>query len=66
LTELVENETTRAKIQSALVQWHTPKAAEQIAENILSAVARQQKKAAQAKTATCGCSHAHGSAKHAH
>jgi UDP-N-acetylglucosamine--N-acetylmuramyl-(pentapeptide) pyrophosphoryl-undecaprenol N-acetylglucosamine transferase len=66
LTELVENQTARSEMQSALTQWHTPKAAEQIAENILSAVARQQERAAQAKTETCGCSHAHGSAKHAH
>ena len=66
LTGLVEDETTRTKMQSALVQWHAPKAAEQIAENILSAIAQQQEKAAQAKTKTCSCGHAHGSAKHAH
>ena len=35
LTELIENETIRSKMQSALAQWHTPKAAEQIAESIL-------------------------------
>jgi UDP-N-acetylglucosamine--N-acetylmuramyl-(pentapeptide) pyrophosphoryl-undecaprenol N-acetylglucosamine transferase len=40
LTELVENEATRSKMQSALAQWHAPKAAEQIAENILSAIFR--------------------------
>ena len=40
LTELVENEVTRSKMQSALAQWHAPKAAEQIAENILSAIFR--------------------------
>jgi UDP-N-acetylglucosamine--N-acetylmuramyl-(pentapeptide) pyrophosphoryl-undecaprenol N-acetylglucosamine transferase len=38
LIELVENEATRSKMQSALAQWHAPKAAEQIAENILSAI----------------------------
>jgi UDP-N-acetylglucosamine--N-acetylmuramyl-(pentapeptide) pyrophosphoryl-undecaprenol N-acetylglucosamine transferase len=66
LTELVENDLARSEIQNALVQWHAPKAAEQIAENILSAIAQQQEKAAQSKVKKCGCGHAHGSAKHAH
>jgi UDP-N-acetylglucosamine--N-acetylmuramyl-(pentapeptide) pyrophosphoryl-undecaprenol N-acetylglucosamine transferase len=66
LIELVESETAREKIQSALVQWHAPKAAEQIAESILSAIAQQQEKTTQAKVKKCGCGHAHGSAKHAH
>jgi UDP-N-acetylglucosamine--N-acetylmuramyl-(pentapeptide) pyrophosphoryl-undecaprenol N-acetylglucosamine transferase len=38
LAELVDDHSVRSKIQSALTQWHAPKAAEQIAENILSAV----------------------------
>jgi UDP-N-acetylglucosamine--N-acetylmuramyl-(pentapeptide) pyrophosphoryl-undecaprenol N-acetylglucosamine transferase len=66
LCELVDNDGTRAAMQSALAQWHAPKAAEQIAENILNAIAQQQEKAAQAKTKHCSCGHAHGSAKHAH
>jgi UDP-N-acetylglucosamine--N-acetylmuramyl-(pentapeptide) pyrophosphoryl-undecaprenol N-acetylglucosamine transferase len=66
LTELVENDLARSKFQNALAQWHAPKAAEQIAENILSAIAQQQEKAAQSKVKKCGCGHAHGSAKHAH
>jgi UDP-N-acetylglucosamine--N-acetylmuramyl-(pentapeptide) pyrophosphoryl-undecaprenol N-acetylglucosamine transferase len=65
LTELVENESARFQIQNALAQWHAPKAAEQIAEMILKAVA-QPEKAASAKVKKCGCGHAHGSAKHAH
>jgi UDP-N-acetylglucosamine--N-acetylmuramyl-(pentapeptide) pyrophosphoryl-undecaprenol N-acetylglucosamine transferase len=65
LCELIEDSATRAKMQTALAQWHAPKAAEQIAENILSAIA-QPEKAAQAKAKKCGCGHAHGSAKHAH
>jgi UDP-N-acetylglucosamine--N-acetylmuramyl-(pentapeptide) pyrophosphoryl-undecaprenol N-acetylglucosamine transferase len=36
LRELVEDAATRAKIQTALVQWHAPKAAEQIADIMLS------------------------------
>ena len=37
LAELVENETARGKMQAALAPWHTPHAAAQIAENMLSA-----------------------------
>ena len=37
LRELAENEAARAALQSALAPWHAPRAAEQIAENILSA-----------------------------
>jgi UDP-N-acetylglucosamine--N-acetylmuramyl-(pentapeptide) pyrophosphoryl-undecaprenol N-acetylglucosamine transferase len=66
LTELVENDLARTEIQNALVQWCAPKAAEQIAENILSAIAQQQEKAAQSRVKKCDCGHAHGSAKHAH
>jgi UDP-N-acetylglucosamine--N-acetylmuramyl-(pentapeptide) pyrophosphoryl-undecaprenol N-acetylglucosamine transferase len=66
LCDLLENLTAREKIQAALAQWHAPKAAEQIAENILSAIAQQQEKAAQSKVKKCGCGHAHGPAKHAH
>jgi UDP-N-acetylglucosamine--N-acetylmuramyl-(pentapeptide) pyrophosphoryl-undecaprenol N-acetylglucosamine transferase len=40
LRELVENETARTVMQAALAQWHAPRAAEQIAENILSAISR--------------------------
>jgi UDP-N-acetylglucosamine--N-acetylmuramyl-(pentapeptide) pyrophosphoryl-undecaprenol N-acetylglucosamine transferase len=65
LSELVENNATRAAVQSALAQWHAPKAAEQIAEIILAAIA-QPDKAAQSKVKKCGCGHAHSSAKHAH
>lgn len=38
LDELVENETTRAAMQTALAQWHAPQAAEQIASTILKAI----------------------------
>jgi UDP-N-acetylglucosamine--N-acetylmuramyl-(pentapeptide) pyrophosphoryl-undecaprenol N-acetylglucosamine transferase len=65
LCELVENDATRAAMQAALVQWHAPKAAEQIAEIILKAIA-QPEKAARSKAKKCGCGHAHGSARHAH
>ena len=66
LTELIEDETARSKMQSALAQWHAPKSAEQIAENILGAVARQQEMATQTNVKKCGCGQVHGHAKHAH
>ncbi len=65
LIVLVENNLARVEIQNALAQWHQPKAAEQIAGNILAAI-EQQREAAKSKTQTCSCDHAHGSAKHAH
>ncbi|MDD5141131.1 MAG: undecaprenyldiphospho-muramoylpentapeptide beta-N-acetylglucosaminyltransferase [Verrucomicrobiales bacterium] len=65
LCELVENNSTRVAMQSALTQWHAPAAAEQIAEIILTAIAQQQEAVA-ARKSTCGCGHAHGPAKHAH
>jgi UDP-N-acetylglucosamine--N-acetylmuramyl-(pentapeptide) pyrophosphoryl-undecaprenol N-acetylglucosamine transferase len=65
LRELIEKSVVREKMPAALAQWHAPKAAEQIAETILQAIA-QPEKAAQSKAKKCGCGHAHGSAKHAH
>jgi UDP-N-acetylglucosamine--N-acetylmuramyl-(pentapeptide) pyrophosphoryl-undecaprenol N-acetylglucosamine transferase len=65
LTELVESVETRATMQTALAQWHAPKAAEQIAEIILKAIA-QPEKTSPSKNKKCGCGHAHGSVKHAH
>jgi UDP-N-acetylglucosamine--N-acetylmuramyl-(pentapeptide) pyrophosphoryl-undecaprenol N-acetylglucosamine transferase len=61
LAGLVKDETARSKMQSALAQWHAPKAAEQIAEIMLAAIARQP--AAAAKKSGCGCGCAHGHAK---
>ena len=52
LRELVEDATARAKIQAALAQWHAPKAAEQIADIMLAAIARQPE---QASKCSCGC-----------
>jgi len=37
VVELIENRDAFFQMRAALAQWHTPKAAEQIAENILSA-----------------------------
>jgi len=41
LTELMENETVREMIQSALAQWHAPKAAAQIVEMMLKVVGNE-------------------------
>lgn len=38
LIELIENSSARDAMQAALIKWHAPKAAEQIAEAILQAV----------------------------
>jgi len=38
ISELVENESVRSQIRSALAQWHAPNAAAEIAEHILSAI----------------------------
>ncbi len=54
LGELVENESARSAMQSALTQWHAPGAAEQIAETILQTVARQQAKAAKRRRRPAG------------
>jgi UDP-N-acetylglucosamine--N-acetylmuramyl-(pentapeptide) pyrophosphoryl-undecaprenol N-acetylglucosamine transferase len=65
LRELVEAPATREKMQAALAHWHSPLAAEKIAEKILVAVAREQADIA-ARKIVCSCGHAHGSEKHAH
>jgi UDP-N-acetylglucosamine--N-acetylmuramyl-(pentapeptide) pyrophosphoryl-undecaprenol N-acetylglucosamine transferase len=38
IAELMENESVRTQIQSALAQWHAPNAAAEIAEKILAAI----------------------------
>ena len=52
LRELVEDAAARAKIQSALAQWHAPKAAEQIADIMLAAIACQPERTSKC---SCGC-----------
>jgi UDP-N-acetylglucosamine--N-acetylmuramyl-(pentapeptide) pyrophosphoryl-undecaprenol N-acetylglucosamine transferase len=64
LNELVTDEAIRTKMQAALAEWHAPKAAEQIAEEILQFSA-QRKIVPHKHSHNCGCS-AHHSAKTAH
>ncbi len=40
LCELIEAPAARARMQTALAQWHAPKAAERIADSMLAAIAR--------------------------
>jgi UDP-N-acetylglucosamine--N-acetylmuramyl-(pentapeptide) pyrophosphoryl-undecaprenol N-acetylglucosamine transferase len=65
LTGLVEDHFVRSGIQKSLGQWHSPRAAGQIAENILAAI-EEKRKAAKPKSKACSCGHSHGPAKHAH
>jgi UDP-N-acetylglucosamine--N-acetylmuramyl-(pentapeptide) pyrophosphoryl-undecaprenol N-acetylglucosamine transferase len=55
LDELVEAPAARAKIQAALAQWHAPKAAVQIADTMLAAIAGYQQEAG-CLPASCSCS----------
>ena len=61
LRELVGEKSVRAIIQAALAQRHAPKAAEEIADRILQAVAAQSEcqTAAVKLSVGCGCSKAH-------
>ena len=58
LSELIESAAVRTKMQAALAQWHAPRAAEQIAEIMLQAIARVP-----AKAGGCNCGCASGAAK---
>ena len=56
LRELVEDPGARARIQTALAQWHASRAAEQIAEIMVAAIARPPGQAvAQPPNCSCGC-----------
>jgi UDP-N-acetylglucosamine--N-acetylmuramyl-(pentapeptide) pyrophosphoryl-undecaprenol N-acetylglucosamine transferase len=46
ILNLMQNPEAREKMQTALAQWHAPKAAEQIAESMLSAIVRYQEEVA--------------------
>ena len=45
VSRLVENAGERARMQSALAQWHAPKSAEQIATRILESIAIMERRA---------------------
>jgi hypothetical protein len=62
ITNLIEDNSAREKMQSALAKWHAPQAAEQIAETMLKVIARESE---HAKTKShcaknnCGCGKEH-------
>ena len=44
LLDLVENEQSRAGLRTALVRWHAPRAADEIADHLLNVIARRADK----------------------
>jgi len=50
LSDLVQNAAARAQMQSALAQWHAPRAADEIADAILAGLKTCEGSAAPAKT----------------
>jgi UDP-N-acetylglucosamine--N-acetylmuramyl-(pentapeptide) pyrophosphoryl-undecaprenol N-acetylglucosamine transferase len=62
ITELIENNAVREQMQAALAKWHTPQAAEEIAETILRAIARENEPASagrQRAPGGCNCGEKH-------
>jgi UDP-N-acetylglucosamine:LPS N-acetylglucosamine transferase len=56
LQDLVENEQTRAGIRTALVRWHAPRAAEEIADHILQVITqRAGHRRTETPQVACGC-----------
>lgn len=45
IVELVENAPAREKMRAALAEWHAPRAAKQIAENIMQAITARKRSA---------------------
>jgi UDP-N-acetylglucosamine--N-acetylmuramyl-(pentapeptide) pyrophosphoryl-undecaprenol N-acetylglucosamine transferase len=62
ILDLVKDNVARERIQAALAQWHAPQAAEQIAETMLKAIARERECAGSSSRHShhnCGCSEKH-------
>ena len=55
VSELIENAAACEAMQAALARWHAPKAAEQIAEQMISAVAWSTD--SRVRACECGCGH---------
>ena len=60
VSRLVENAGERARMQSALAQWHTPKSAEQIAARILESIAMLERRSPTRRVETDVCLNAPG------
>ena len=54
ILELVENTATRGRMQAALEAWHSPRAAEQIAESIMAAITEKLRTKDHAPVAPAG------------
>jgi UDP-N-acetylglucosamine--N-acetylmuramyl-(pentapeptide) pyrophosphoryl-undecaprenol N-acetylglucosamine transferase len=62
ILELVKDNVARERTQAALAKWHTPQAAEQIAETMLKAIAREKECAnssSHRSHSNCGCGEKH-------
>lgn len=62
IVELIENDRVREQMQAALAKWHMPQAAEQIAETMLKAMARENEPASvrpHHPEGGCGCDEKH-------
>lgn len=60
IQELASNESVRAAVREALGQWHAPRAAEVIAENILEEVRlARERHVRSAQHGGCSCGHDH-------
>jgi UDP-N-acetylglucosamine--N-acetylmuramyl-(pentapeptide) pyrophosphoryl-undecaprenol N-acetylglucosamine transferase len=62
ISGLVEHAAAREQMQTALAKWHTPNAAEQIAETMLKLIARETEHAgasAHGAKTDCGCGGEH-------
>jgi UDP-N-acetylglucosamine--N-acetylmuramyl-(pentapeptide) pyrophosphoryl-undecaprenol N-acetylglucosamine transferase len=58
VSELISENPAREKMQIALGKWHTPQAAEQIAEKILAEIAHARQRAGKKNSGTsCSCCH---------
>jgi hypothetical protein len=55
LVELIENAAARESIKAALARWHSPQAAQQIAEMILRAVGRSADSHVRQTVSAVGC-----------
>jgi UDP-N-acetylglucosamine--N-acetylmuramyl-(pentapeptide) pyrophosphoryl-undecaprenol N-acetylglucosamine transferase len=60
VSRLVENAGERARMQSALAQWHAPKSAEQIATRILESIAMLERRSPTRRVETDVCLNAPG------
>jgi UDP-N-acetylglucosamine--N-acetylmuramyl-(pentapeptide) pyrophosphoryl-undecaprenol N-acetylglucosamine transferase len=62
ILDLIKDNIARERMQAALAKWHTPQAAEQIAETMLKAIARERESAGSSSHRShhnCSCGEKH-------